>query len=235
MVGVEEAVDLLLDIAYLCVAEAAAVRNPLDRCGDILKATQEFLLCAHLIAIAPATVIIIKCNAAVLTDEDRLALIVEVICKSRPCAAVIYLRRQNLFLTFCVPHVQGFSHFLIIMQRQDIRYRVLPAVIDDHRPVWIQTLRQMVDHLRKMLLRPVCLDLMHAPGLIHRRPRNDTRMIVVLLYDLHPLPCKFRHSLIRILISRRHLTPDEHPLHVAPVKETLILDFLMFAQSVVSH
>ena len=115
------------------------------------------------------------------------------------------------------------------MQRQNIRHGVLPAVIDDHRPIRIQTLRQVIDHLCKMLLHLICLDLMHTPRLIHRRPCDDARMIVILLYDLHPLFCKFRYRLIRILISRRHLTPDEHALHIAPVKETLILNFLMLA------
>ena len=121
------------------------------------------------------------------------------------------------------------------MQRQNIRYGVLPAVIDDHRPIRIQALRQVVDHFCKMLLHPICLDLMHAPRLIHRCPRDDARMIVALPYNLHPLFCKFRYRLIRILIGRRHLTPDEHALHIAPVKETLILNFLMLAQSIVAH
>ena len=81
VVGIEEAIDFLLDVAHLRVAEAAAVRNPLDRCRNILEAAQKFLLCAHLIAIAPAIVIVIKCNATVLADEDRLPLIMESICK----------------------------------------------------------------------------------------------------------------------------------------------------------
>ena len=102
MVCIQKAVDLLLDIAHLRITKATAVRNPLDRRRDILKTAQKLFFCAHFIAIAPAA-IIIKCNAAVFADEDRLPLIAESICKCRPYAAVIYLCRQYLLLTFCIP------------------------------------------------------------------------------------------------------------------------------------
>ena len=65
MVCIQKAVDLLLDVAHLRITEATAVRNPLDCRRDILKTVQKLFFCAHFIAISPAAIFVIKCNAAV--------------------------------------------------------------------------------------------------------------------------------------------------------------------------
>ena len=103
------------------------------------------------------------------------------------------------------------------MQREDIGDRMLPTVIDDHRAIPVNTLGQIVDTFREMLLPLTGLHLTDSPGFIKRRPCNDTGMIVILLHDLQPLSRELFHRVIRKIISSRHLTPYQHTLHITPV------------------
>ena len=112
---------------------------------------------------------------------------------------------------------------------------MLPAVIDDHRPVGIQSLGKMIDLLCKMLLPGICFHLGDSPGFVKRRPGNDTGMAVILPYNLHPLPGKFLHRIVVKLIGRPHLAPHQNALLITPVKESFVLGFLMFPQTVVSQ
>ena len=119
------------------------------------------------------------------------------------------------------------------MKRDDIRHCMLPAVVDDHWTVRVQSLGQMIDLLCKMLLSWVCFHLRDSPGFIKRRPDNDTGMTVILPYDLCPFPGKFFYPIVLKLIGRRHLAPHQKPFLIAPIQESLILCLLMFPQAVV--
>ena len=78
------------------------------------------------------------------------------------------------------------------------------------------------------------LNLAYTPGLVEWCPGNDTRVVVVLTYDLHPFLCKFFYCIIGILVSSCHLTPYQHSFYITPVQESFIFDLLMFAKSIIT-
>ena len=147
---------------------------------------------------------------------------------------MVNLSGQDLLLELHVTFIEGLANLFIIMKGDDVRDRMLPAVVDNHRTVTIHALGQMIQHLREMLLHRIRFNLAHAPGFIHRSPGDDTGMVIILADDLCPLSGKLFHSFIGILIGCSHLAPYQHTLHITPVQETLVLCLLMFPEAIVS-
>ena len=130
---------------------------------------------------------------------------------------MIYFRTKNLFLAIHITLFQKLTYLFIVMQRKDIGDRVFPTIINNDRSISVNTLCQIVNSLRKMLLSYIRLYLTDTPGLIKRCPRDDTRMIIILLYNFQPFLRKLFHRIIREIIGRCHLTPNEHTLHITPI------------------
>ena len=109
---------------------------------------------------------------------------------------------------------------------------MLPAVVCDNRPAVIYASGQVIDRLRELLLLRIRLDLRNSPGFIERRPGDNAGMVQILPDNLKPFSGKFFNRVIAVLIRGRHLAPDQHAFHVAPVKETFVLDLHMLPQAV---
>ncbi len=134
-----------------------------------------------------------------------------------------------------VPFQEDLSLFLVVVEGDDVGYRMLPAVIDDHRAHGIQAFGQVIDGFREGLLSFAGSDPGNSPGFIEGSPGDDGGMAVVLSDDLQPFPGKLGKGQIRKLVKGRHLAPDQQSLHVTPVQEPLILDLHVLAHPVVAH
>ncbi|MNC26376.1 hypothetical protein D3C75_745030 [compost metagenome] len=112
---------------------------------------------------------------------------------------------------------------------------MLPAVVCNDRTVRVDRFGQMIDALREFLLSDILGNGGNAPRFIEWNPGDNARMIILLRHNLQPLPGEAFDSKIIEFIGSGHFRPHQHPLHIAPIQKTGILNFHVLAQAVVAH
>ncbi|MNN18883.1 hypothetical protein D3C81_1321030 [compost metagenome] len=134
-----------------------------------------------------------------------------------------------------IPFQEVLSRLDIVVQRNNIGDRMLPAVIRNNRSVRIDRLGQMVDGFRKFLLSLIVPNGGNSPGLIKRHPGDNARMIILLVNDFQPFLGEIIHRIIMKFESCRHFRPYQDSFNVTPIQKAGIFDFHMLAHAVIAH
>ena len=73
------------------IAEAAAIRKLFDSCGDLIETTDKIFFIIYFISVAPAGIIVVEGDSAVLTDDDGLSFVYKTVCKGRFMLSLIHI------------------------------------------------------------------------------------------------------------------------------------------------
>jgi len=231
-VFIHEPVSLLLHVRQLRIAEAAYIRKLPDGWRQFPIPCQIFLSGFGFFSIAPSAVPVLKGNASVFTDQDRLSVIAVSLRQDILSVLKERIPAFELRPAFPVALCQRCPASRIVMDRDHIRHRMLPAVIGNDRTLFgIQRLGQRINLFRELLLPSAAVHVRDAPGFIERRPGNDAGMAAVLLHDFRPLLPEFSGGCFRERIAGRHLAPYQQSFDIAPVKEPFVPGLLMLPQS----